>query len=79
MVRALGHSYTLIARADAAGDARIIELKGSEPFAAMQVAQRELPEREVELMEDGRGLGRMKCTREGYWLVLPSPQASEAP
>ncbi len=77
MVRGFYHTYTLVAEPDAVGDAKIIELEGLEPFAAMNLAQRELPERELELLEDGHSLGRMKCTREGYWVVLPCRLASQ--
>ncbi len=71
MVNELDHTYTLVAEPDAAGEARVIELHALEPFAAMNMAQRELPGREIELLEDGQSLGRMKCTREGFWVVLP--------
>ncbi|MEQ5788729.1 hypothetical protein J3454_12570 [Erythrobacter sp. NFXS35] len=69
-IEAPGHSYSLVVD-DSTGPAQVIEMDGADPQMALDVVQRQLPGREVELFEDGRRLGTVKCTRDGYWLVLP--------
>lgn len=63
--------YSLLVDEDGTGTARRVEVECSDASTAMQFAQRTLPERVIELFEDGRSLGRMKCTQEGYWIVRP--------
>lgn len=73
MVAAVGleqRTYALIV-GDDMDSSRKIEFEGLHPSSAMDFVQRELPEQEVQLFEDGRSLGKMKCTREGYWTILP--------
>jgi hypothetical protein len=65
------HSYSLLVEDDGTGTGQTFELEGSDPSVAMQFAQRQLPERQIEVLEDGRSLGKMKCTREGFWIVRP--------
>lgn len=72
------HVYSLLVDEDASGNAQRIEIEGTDASAAMQFAQRAIPEREIELLEDGQSLGKMKCTREGYWIVRPQASPSQA-
>ncbi|MEE4154233.1 MAG: hypothetical protein V2I27_08740 [Erythrobacter sp.] len=65
------HSYSLIADGGPPGSGSVVELEGSGPHAALNYVQRQLPDREVELFEDGLRLGTVKCTRAGYWVILP--------
>lgn len=69
--KAQQHTYCLLVEEGAREDTRRIELEASDPSAAMFFAQRQLSERNIEIFEDGQHLGYMRCTREGYWTVLP--------
>lgn len=64
------HSYCLVVN-DAGIGPRSIELEGGGPYAAMVFVQRELADRNIEVFEDGRSLGKMRCTPEGFWTVFP--------
>ena len=65
------HSYSLITGDDRPGSPQVIKLEGSDPQIALDFVQRQLPGREIELFEDGRRIGTVKFTRDGYWLILP--------
>ncbi|WP_296719870.1 hypothetical protein [Erythrobacter sp.] len=65
------HSYSLVTGEDPTGAPQVIEFDGADPQIALDYVQRRLPGREIELFEDGRRLGTVKCTRDGYWLILP--------
>lgn len=65
-------TYQLILRDDGHGVGRTIEFEASGAEAALYVAQAQCRGREAELMQDGRSLGRLKCTADGgYWVISP--------
>ena len=66
-----GHLYSLLVDEDRFGPPKRIDLEGAGTWVPMQFAQRAMPERDIELLEDGESLGTIKCTREGYWIMLP--------
>ena len=67
-----GHTYRLVLHDDGRGGARTIEFEASGRESALHVAQRQCRDREAELMEDGRSLGRIQCVGSGgYWRLLP--------
>lgn len=69
----VGHTYQLVLRKDGRGDARTIEFQASGRESALHMAQRQCRDREAELIEDGRSLGRIQCVGSGgYWRLLPT-------
>ena len=65
-------TYQLILHDDERGAGQTIEFEAAGPEAALYVAQRQCRGREAELMRDGRSLGRLKCDRNGYWVISPA-------
>ena len=70
------HTYRLLVFPDPGDDPRTIEFDADSAEAALHRAQRLCSGREVELFEDGRSLGRVKCEDGGYWSLSESPRAS---
>ena len=67
------HTYQLVLHDDDRGAARTIEFEASGRESALHVAQRQCRNREAELIEDGRSLGRIQCVGSGgYWRLLPA-------
>lgn len=62
------HSYSLVIGND---PSQVIELANADTHMALDFVQQQLPGREIELFENGQCLGTVKCTRDGYWLILP--------
>ncbi len=65
------HRYRLVLADDTKGSAQRIELEAPNALRAMSLVQRSLSEREVELYEDERPLGRLRWDAHGLWTVLP--------
>ena len=70
-IKAQPHSYHLVVDDDKLGPAQTIQFEGSGLQSAMRFARTTFPWREIKLYEDGHCLGKVRCTREGYWVVLP--------
>ncbi len=71
--RPWGHTYQIVLSEDGRGLARTIEFEASGADAALFLAERECAGREVELFEDDRSLGRLKCDgKGGFWLLSRS-------
>ena len=67
------HTYRLVLHDDGRGAARTIEFQAPGRESALYVAQRQCRDREAELIEDGRSLGRIQCVGSGgYWRLLPA-------
>lgn len=69
-------SYSLVVN-DGGIATRRIEFAGTQPYAAMDFAQRELAEQNIEVFKDGRSLAKMRCTRDGFWTVFPRSPARQ--
>jgi hypothetical protein len=65
------HKYRLVLSDDTKGSAQRIELEAPNALRAMSLVQRSLSEREVELYEDEKPLGRLRWDAHGLWTVLP--------
>ena len=63
--------YRLVLADDTKGPAQRIELEAPNALRAMSLVQRSLSEREVELYEDEKPLGRLRWDAHGLWTVLP--------
>jgi hypothetical protein len=69
------HLYQLVMSDDGQGPARTIELEAVGPEAALYMAERQCKGRELELLQDDRSLGRLKCVAEGgYWILSSGAQ-----
>jgi len=75
------HTYRLVVFPDPGDDPRTVEFDADSAEAALHRAQRLCHGREVELFEDGRSLGRVRCEDGGYWSLSESPRpgAGSAP
>jgi hypothetical protein len=67
----LKHRYRLVLADDLKGSAQRIELEAPNALRAMSLVQRSLSEREVELYEDEKPLGKLRYDARGHWTVLP--------
>ena len=66
-------TYHLVMDPDGQGEARTIEFEASGADAALYVAERQCRGRTVELFENQRSLGRLKCKQPGgYWILSGS-------
>ena len=65
------HKYLLMLSDDIKGSAQRIELEAPNALRAMSLVQRSLSEREVELYEDEKPLGKLRCDAQGLWTVVP--------
>ena len=65
------HKDRLVLADDTKGSAQRIELEAPNALRAMSLVQRSLSEREVELYEDEKPLGRLRWDAHGLWTVLP--------
>lgn len=72
------HRYRLVLADDTKGPARRIELEAPNALRAMSLVQRSLGEREVELYEDEKPLGKLRWDAHGQWTVLPFNGAKAA-
>ena len=69
-------TYRLVLSDDDIGSAKTMEFDAPSAEAALHQAQRLCHGREVELFEDGRSLGRVRCAEPGgYWMLSSSPMA----
>ena len=71
--------YRLILSDDGLGDAPTLEFEAVTAEAALHHAQHHCAGREVELFENGRSLGRMKCVAGGYWTLSARPPRRSRP
>ena len=70
------HLYQLVMSDDGQGPARTIELEAAGPEAALYLAERQCRGRELELLQDDRSLGRLKCVADGgYWILSSGTEA----
>ena len=65
------HRYLLMLTDDIKGSAQRIELEAPNALRAMSLVQRSLSEREVELYEDEKPLGKLRWDAQGLWTVEP--------
>ena len=65
------HKYCLLLADDLKGCAQRLEFEAPNALRAMSLVQKTLSERDVELYEDGRPLGKLRCDAQGVWTVLP--------
>lgn len=66
----LDHTYRLVLADGAEGLEQVMEFSAPSPEAALYLAQRHCAGREVELFEDERSLGRLRCVpHAGFWLL----------
>ena len=73
---ARSHLYQLVMSDDGQGPARTIELEAAGPEAALYLAERQCKGRELELLQDDRSLGRLRCVADGgYWILSSGAQA----
>ena len=76
------HTYQLVLGDDGKGAARIIEFEAAGAESALTTAQRMCGGREVEVLQDGRSLGRVKNdSSAGFWILRgsraePAPQST---
>ena len=71
------HTYQLILDNDGEGLPRTIEFEAAGPEVALYMAQQQCRGREVEVLEDGRSLGRVQCVRQGgYWRLSPPAESA---
>ena len=72
------HVYQLVLDDDGQGGTRTIEFEAEAPDAALFFAGSHCGGREIELFEDERSLGRLKCVENGGFWVISPPAANSA-
>jgi hypothetical protein len=73
------HTYRLVLADDGTGSAETMEFDPPSAESALHQAQRLCFDREAELFEDGRSLGRLRCvTPGGYWTLSASSSVPAA-
>lgn len=66
------HTYSIVVKTDPASQERF-EIEAPGPEAALEWAEKSAPNREFEIVEDGRSLCRAMLSGEaGYWTITSS-------
>ena len=71
------HRYLLMLIDEMTGSAQRIELEAPNALRAMSLVQRSLSEREVELYEDEKPLGKLRWDAQRLWTVVPFHASNE--